>query len=607
MSSCRNTKNAVKALCFLPHLPNDYYTLQLFSVSLSHHNSKIENMYNHSLRSKCSTKISHLPFSQLENSYSESICLSSFYTDARLEISDTLIEDGSILLFVRCCNTDGICPYCGASSSKVHSKYYRTIVDLPVLGKAVTIRMESRKFFCPNEKCKKKTFAEQPGNEVFRYRRRTRRCEILVAKHGLYCSSNKAKALINATGIPLCNTTVLRDIHRMNVDEYNCVENIGIDDWAFRKGVTYGSIIINLDTGQAIDLLGNRNQDSFEAWLENHQKVSLVSRDRSTEYSAAISSSGMNITEVADRFHLIKNMSDCITKVISENYADYRGLIRAGENQPAKEVPVRKEAPVRVDSRQVMFDEVKELQGKGFKIAKIAKQLGIARQTVRKYMSYDKLPRRTGKNRNGYYRYDTYVEDEYKHGKELAKIYMEITAKGFKGSRTPFYDHYKYLCDGHHGYRSAKEIEKMKKRPTDNREPLVPINAISYMVDKSIRSKDMKEDEMALVTKLLNLKWFNEIYYAAASFYTVIRGDNVTPLKTWISTYEKSTITKLKTFVHGIKMDLNAVSNSIKYAVSNGIVEGYVNKLKEVKRTMYGRAHIELLKRKMVIAPIIFN
>jgi transposase len=163
----------------------------------------------------------------------------------------------------------------------------------------------------------------------------------------------------------------------MNVDEYNCVENIGIDDWAFRKGVTYGSIIINLDTGQAIDLLGNRNQDSFEAWLENHQKVSLVSRDRSTEYSAAISSSGMNITEVADRFHLIKNMSDCITKVISENYADYRGLIRAGENQPAKEVPVRKEAPVRVDSRQVMFDEVKELQGKGFKIAKIAKQLRI--------------------------------------------------------------------------------------------------------------------------------------------------------------------------------------------------------------------------------------
>lgn len=164
---------------------------------------------------------------------------------------------------------------------------------MPILGKVVTIHMESRKFFCPNEDYKKKTFAEQLGNEVFRYRRRTRRGEILVAQHGLYCSSNKAKALINTIGIPLCNTTVLRDIHRMNVDEYSSVENIGIDDWAFRKGVTYGSTIVNLDTGLAIDLLENRNQDGFESWLENHQKVGLVSRDRSTEYSVAISSSGM--------------------------------------------------------------------------------------------------------------------------------------------------------------------------------------------------------------------------------------------------------------------------------------------------------------------------
>lgn len=387
----------------------------------------------------------------------------------------------------------------------------------------------------------------------------------------------------------------------MNVDEYSSVEKIGIDDWAFRKGITYGSIIVNLDTGQVIDLLGDRDQDGFGAWLENHQEVSLVSRDRSTEYSAAISSSGMAITEVADRFHLIKNMSDCITKVISENYADYRALVRKDENQPEKEVTVR------VDSRQIMFDEVKELQNKGFKIAKIAKQLGIARQTVRKYMSYDKLPLRAAKERNEYYKYDVYVEDEYKHGKDLAKIHREITIKGFKGSLTPFYDHYKYLSDGHRGYRSGKEIEKMKKTPTDNREPLVPINAISYIVDKSIRGKDMKDCERELVTKLLNLKWFNDIYYAAASFYTIIRGDNVTSLKTWISTYENSTINKLKTFVYGIKRDLDAVSNSIEYNVSNGIVEGFVNKLKEVKRTMYGRAHIELLKRKMVIAPILFN
>lgn len=580
--------------------------ISYFWLSLCYHTTK-NAMLTYSVTSKCKTKKSHLAFPRLENPSSPSINLSPFYIEARLEVRDLLVKDDSIHLFVRCSHPDGICPYCGSVSSKIHSKYYRTIVDLPILGRGVTIHMESRKFFCANETCNKKTFAEQPGNEVFRYRRRTRRCEILVARHGLCCSSGKAKALINAQGIPLCNTTVLRDIHRMQVDKYSSVQNIGIDDWAFRKGITYGSIIVNLDTGLVVDLLGDRNQNSFETWLENHPKITLVSRDRSTEYSAAIASSGMRITEVADRFHLVKNMSDCITKVLSENYANYRSLVRAEEDLPTEKDQLTKEIPVRVDSRQVMFDEVKELQSKGFMMTKIARKLGIARQTAQKYMSYDKLPLRASKARNEYHKYDAYVEQEYKHGKDLRKIHREIIDKGFKGSLTPFYDHYKYLSDGHRGYRSAKEVGKMKKRPTDTREPLVPIKVIAYIVDKNIRGKDMKEDENALVEKLLNLKWFNDIYFAAESFYAVIRGDDVAALDTWISTYENSAIAKLKTFVYGIKMDMKAVTNSIKYNVSNGIVEGYVNKLKEVKRTMYGRAHIKLLKRKMVMTNILFN
>ena len=139
-------------------------------------------MFNYSAKSKYTTKISQSPFPQKENSFRESISLSSFYTDASFEIINMLVENNSIHLFVRCRNNHGVCPYCGTVSEKVHSNYYRTIVDLPILGKIVTIHVESRKFFCPNDECKKKTFAEQPGNELFRYRRRTRRCEVLVAK-----------------------------------------------------------------------------------------------------------------------------------------------------------------------------------------------------------------------------------------------------------------------------------------------------------------------------------------------------------------------------------------------------------------------------------------
>lgn len=377
--------------------------------------------------------------------------LSALYSPSDLSVEQVELEDmRTYHVYARCNLPHGVCPYCGHVSRSVHSRYHRTIADLSILGHPVIITFEARKFFCHNPDCRKKTFAEQPGDEVFRYRRRTRRCEMVVTQHGLKCSSESARKLLSATGVPLSGDTVLRDVHRMSVPERCEVKEIGVDDWAFRKGVTYGSIIVSLETGSVIDLLGDRDVKSFQAWLDEHVQVEVVSRDRSTDYTAAIAATGRNITEVADRFHLSMNMSDCVTKVIGSHYDEYRSAVRPEEVQETPEV----------DSRQVMFKEVKELQAEGLNIAQISKKLDIARQTVRKYMGRDTLPKRAGKERLPYYLYDTYVEEEYRHGKDLRKIFMEIKGKGFPGSLTPFYDHYGYLSDGHHGHRSGQEAEK---------------------------------------------------------------------------------------------------------------------------------------------------
>ena len=234
----------------------------------------------------------------------------------------------------------------------------RTIADLSMLGLPVIMKFESRKFFCDNQDCRRKTFAEQPGDEVFRYRRRTRRCEMVVAQHGLKSSSESARKLLSAIGVRVSGDTVLRDIHRMSVPSHQEVHEIGVDDWALRKGVTYGSIIVSLDTGEVIDLLGDRDVESFRGWLDSHARVRVVSRDRSTDYSAAIAATGRDITEVADRFHLNMNMSDCVKKVISSHYEEYRRAVRPEEAQ---------ESPTKADSRQVMFNEVKELQAVGLR------------------------------------------------------------------------------------------------------------------------------------------------------------------------------------------------------------------------------------------------
>ena len=222
-------------------------------------------------------------------------------------------------------------------------------------------------------------------------------------------------------------------------------------------------------------------------------------------------------------------------------------------------------------------------------------------------MGRDTLPKRAGKERLPYYLYDTYVEEEYRHGKDLRKIFMEIKGKGFPGSLTPFYDHYGYLSDGHHGHRSGQEVEKMKQRPNCDREPLLPIRQIAHIVDKSIRKEKMVHAEVALVEKMMSYGWFRDIYNAASSFHATIMGNDVDELDSWLDSYGKSPIKELRSLAYGIRMDLKAVRNAITLDTSNGIVEGFVNKLKAVKRVMFGRASLDLLKRKMVFSDLCFN
>ncbi len=215
--------------------------------------------------------------------------------------------------------------------------------------------------------------------------------------------------------------------------------------------------------------------------LNKHPQITLVSRERSTDYSSVIANTGRKIIEITDRFHLVKNMTDCITKVISENYVEYRKSLSVQKTTIIDEIHESPDKPsvtdVKIDTRTNMFNEVKELQTKGFKINAIAKRLHIARQTVKKYMLYRELPARKSKARNEYYKVDQYVEDEYINGKSLSDIYRKIKSEGFMGSISPFHYHYNYLSK-----RKQKEPKQIKSKPVDNREPLGPIKTISITV-----------------------------------------------------------------------------------------------------------------------------
>ena len=546
--------------------------------------------------------------------YEDKISLSSFFPNAELTIESVEFLDDIVNLYAYGSLDHGICPYCGTKSNKVHSRYIRHVSDLPVFGKTAVLHLRMRKFFCSNPECKFRTFAEQPGIEVFRYRRRTRRCEVVQNQHAVTHSSITAGKILSLQGIQLSGSTILRDLHRMLPPAYTDVTRIGIDDWAQRKGSTYGSIIIDITQSIVIDLLGDREQDSFGIWLEHHQAVELASRDRSTEYSAAISASKYHIIEVADKFHLIKNIQDRFAKVISVHYSEYRSMVRNKDHvmECIDIKPDISEKPMfcirkKEDVRQVMFNEVKELQKKGFKPFAISKKLGISRQTATKYCTIHVLLERRSKLRNGYHVFDRYVEEEIEKGKPLSTIYAEIKEQGFKGSRTPFYDHYRYLSDGHRGFRAKNYKSQKKEKPKDERSALIPVKTMVSIVCNSMLGRELSDEGKTLIELLNKTDWFNQMYEATCSFHKVIKGNEPMNLIRWMKAYWKTNIPHLKTFIKGIKLDYAAVKNTIIQNVTNGVTEGFVNKLKTVKRLMYGKASIGLLKNKLIMEHVLFN
>ena len=162
---------------------------------------------------------------------------------------------------------------------------------------------------------------------------------------------------------------------------------------------------------------------------------------------------------------------------------------------------------------------------------------------------------------------------------------------GFSSSLTPFYDHYKYLSNGHRGYRPKNWKPYLKKeKPKDNRSELLSIKRIASVIDMALKGKDMDKSELMTFDTLMSIGWFKEMYEAVESFCKVIKGSKTVKLVRWMKRYWKTCISSLKTFIIGIKRDFQAVRNTIRLNITNGITEGFVNKLKVVKRSMYGKA-----------------
>ena len=366
---------------------------------------------------------------------------------------DTIeVRAGVITFHTRTTAATEVCPECGYCSERVHNRYQRTLQDLPWQGNAVRFLLTVRRFFCNNAACKRKIFAEAPVNVARRYRRKTSRFDDLLLQLVWKVGGESAAAIAHLVGLLLSPDAALyrfkKSVHQNTMKE--SPEILGIDDFAFRKGQTYGTILIDLTTRTPFDLLPDREKATVEKWLKEHPGAKMVSRDRSAVFADAIRAGAPEAVHVADRFHLLKNMMEVLEKIVSREAKAIADTLLPTKASPDDTglVPLSKRQQERKErtrqKRFALWQKAHDLLDQGYAKKEIARQMGVDIHTVRNYLRSATFPERQQRyspDKGPLVPYKKYLERRWQEGCHNAlELFREVKAQGFPGGATAVRD-----------------------------------------------------------------------------------------------------------------------------------------------------------------------
>jgi len=419
--------------------------------------------------------------------------------------------------------------------------------------------------------------------------------------------------------ISVSSSTITRIAHSQQLNDINQPRVLGVDDWAYRKGVSYGTILIDMETSRPIELLPSRDGQVLKNWLLKYNDVKIITRDRASSYAAAIIEACPKAIQIADRFHLLMNLSDALDAYFKSISRRIRSLITARTNE-FLELPElesiniqekKKEAlPVltaeesiaaKVDQRMDTFSKVKELQAKGTPIKRIAIDLKMSRNTVKSYFNQELLsPRKSSKSTNIEVFTNLIVARLNENGYKIMDIFREIKELGYIGGRTQGCYHIKLIKEHHEietlGYLEIARPKIPYIRPLSSRK-------LAKYIGFSLTDIPDHHERFYLQTLLDNITELRMVRKLVQIFKTMLaRGCG--NIRRWVEFVicSKHKLVGLKSFARGLLRDIEAVQNGIRMTWSNGMVEGHVNRIKSIKRQMYGRASFELLRKKVILS-----
>ncbi len=315
-----------------------------------------------------------------------------------LNLTSVRAEESAITLCAQTSTSAARCPACGKRSARVHSRYMRTLADLPWQGVPVSVHLRVRRFFCEEVACQRAIFAERLPGVAAPYTRRTERLNSWFTHVSFALGGEAGSRLFKDLGIMVSGDTLVHHIRSLQFGNHETPRVLSVDDFAFRRGTRYGTILVDLERHTLVDVLADRSANTFAHWLREHPGVEIVSRDRGGEYAEAARRAAPHAVQVADRFHLLKNLRDVVLRVFKQHTEVldlvptpavhyFQRLTNLRLDRRASKERMREQA-------HKLFRSIHALSKKGMKNAQISRTLGIHRHTVEKYLAFKAPPQR---------------------------------------------------------------------------------------------------------------------------------------------------------------------------------------------------------------------
>jgi transposase len=515
------------------------------------------------------------------------------------------LAGGRLFIRARARADHGVCPRCGRPSDRVHSTYGRRLADVPAGGHRVLIRLAVRRFFCGNPDCPKKTFAEQIDGLTARRARRTPPLARVLTGIALALAGRAGARLAVLLDLLASRSSLLRLIMALPDPQAGPVKIPGADDFAFRRGRDYGTILVDAATGQPVDVLRDREAGTFADWLREHPGTEVICRDRAGAYADGARQGAPAAVQVAGRWHIYHNLCEHVGKAVArhrdclkEPAPEPEETLR-GDRDPGSLVQLSADAAAQRAEESVLarrtkerYEQVQALRAQGLGIKPVMRQTGLAKETVRRFyraITVDELLAKTRDGRPSVLdEYKPYLHQRWNDGcTNVRQLHAELRERGYKG-----------------GYGTIRDYVQ-PFRDLGAAPPAAPAPPKARDVAHWILSDPKHLDDAAKLT-LAQVRdrcpHLDALAAHVTGFAKILTGLKGGQLDAWIAAVEADDQPDLHSFTRGLRHDHDAVVNGLTLPWSSGVVEGNVNRIKMIKRQMYGRATFPLLRKRILLA-----